>query len=76
MKKKQDFLSTIDYFFRYDADAHWSIRNVAGGILENKIVRRLVGPFILGSTNILKISERLPFLTKKGGIFQLVPGVI
>jgi hypothetical protein len=67
MKKKRDFLSTIDYFFRYDADCHWSIRNVAGGIFENKVVRWLTGPFILGSTNILNISERLPFLTKKGG---------
>jgi len=67
MKRKQDFLSTIDYFFRYDADCHWSIRNIAGGIFENKLVRWLVGPFILGSTNILKTSERLPFLTKKGG---------
>lgn len=67
MKRKRDFLFTIDYFFRYDADCHWSIRNVAGGIFENKVVRWLVGPFILGSTNILKISERLPFLTKKGG---------
>ncbi len=67
MTRKQDFLFTMDYFFRYDADCHWSIRNVAGGIFENKVVRWLTGPFILGSTNILNISERLPFLTKKGG---------
>ncbi len=63
--KDHDYMTTADYFFRYDADCHWSIRDYPG--LENKIVRQLFGKFLLGSSNILKLSEKLPFLVKKGG---------
>lgn len=62
---EHDYMATADYFFRYDADCHWSIRDYPG--LENKIVRKLFGRFLLGSSNILKLSEKLPFLVKKGG---------
>lgn len=65
LKKDHDFMCTSDYFFRYDADCHWSIRNYPG--LENKLVRQLLGTFLLGSSNILHFSEKLPFLVKKGG---------
>ncbi len=63
--KDHDYMATPDYFFRYDADCHWSIRSYPG--LENKIVRTLFGKFLLGSSNILKLSEKLPFLVKKDG---------
>nr|MDO8110466.1 FAD-binding oxidoreductase [Candidatus Sigynarchaeota archaeon] len=59
-----DYMHTSDYFFRYDADCHWSIRNYPG--LENRIVRQLFGNFLLGSSNILHLTERLPFLVRKG----------
>ena len=65
LKKDHDFMLTPDYFFRYDADCHWSIRNYPG--LENKLIRQLFGNFLLGSSNILHLSEKLPFLVKKGG---------
>ena len=58
LKKKKDYLPTYDYFFRYDADCHWSTRNY---YLDNEIVRFLIGPilssFILGSNNIIKLAN-------------------
>jgi len=55
--KKEDFLSLYDYFFRYDAECHWLSRTVP--FLENRLVRLIVGKFVLGSTNLIKWSGRL-----------------
>ncbi|KAJ3439860.1 24-dehydrocholesterol reductase [Anaeramoeba flamelloides] len=63
--KKCDYMTTYDYFFRYDSDCHWSLRNMPG--LENMVLRKLLGRAFLGSSNILKMAGRLPFLVKKGG---------
>lgn len=57
-----DFMRTYDYFFRYDADCHWSLKSYG---LEIKPLRLLLGRFLLGSSNILKTSKRFPFLVKK-----------
>ncbi len=52
-----DVMTTRDYVFRYDADCHWLSRTLPP--LEWPIVRRLVGRFVLGSTNLIRWSERL-----------------
>jgi FAD/FMN-containing dehydrogenase len=53
----EDHLSTPDYLFRYDAEAHWLSRTVKP--LEWRPVRRLVGRWVLGSTNLIRWSNRL-----------------
>ncbi len=53
----EDHLSTPDYLFRYDTEAHWLSRTVKP--LEWRPVRRLVGRWILGSTNLIRWSNRL-----------------
>src|SRR5690606_34947450 len=52
-----DYLHTRDYLFRYDSDCHWLTRTVPG--LESPLVRRLVGKYVLGSTNLIRWSNRL-----------------
>jgi len=63
MKRKEDYLRTPDYFFRYDSDCHWSTRNFG---LENKLLRYLLGPIALGSTKVIKWANRWPFKPKPG----------
>jgi FAD/FMN-containing dehydrogenase len=53
----RDVLSTPDYFFRYDTEAHWLSRTVPP--LEWRLVRLLLGRFFLGSTNMIRWTERL-----------------
>ncbi len=53
----EDHLSTPDYLFRYDTEAHWLSRTVKP--LEWRPVRRVVGRWILGSTNLIRWSNRL-----------------
>lgn len=64
LKRKRDYIPTYDYFFRYDADCHWSTRNY---YLDNDLVRFLLGPiaagFILGSRNIIKLAKN-PLINK------------
>ncbi len=55
--RRVDYLSTRDYFFRYDTECHWLTRTVPG--LENRLVRGAVGKFLLGSTNLIRWSNRL-----------------
>src|SRR5262249_60456939 len=50
-------LATPDSFFRYDPEAHWLSRPVPP--LEWKPVRFLLGRLFLGSTNMIRWSERL-----------------
>ncbi|HSV08301.1 MAG TPA: FAD-binding oxidoreductase [Candidatus Binatus sp.] len=53
----EDVLTTPDYFFRYDTEAHWLSRTVPP--LEWKPVRFLLGRLFLGSTNMIRWSGRL-----------------
>jgi FAD/FMN-containing dehydrogenase len=55
--RRDDVLTTPDYFFRYDTEAHWLSRTVPP--LEWKPVRFLLGRVFLGSTNMIRWSRRL-----------------
>ncbi|MFH0752204.1 MAG: FAD-binding oxidoreductase [archaeon] len=55
-KRKEDYLKTYDYYFRYDADCHWISRNYG---MENPILRFLLGKFLLSSTNMLSMANKL-----------------
>ena len=62
--RSEDYLTTEDYCFRYDAECHWLTRTVPP--LEWKPVRFAVGKFFLGSTNLIRWSKRLePLLSLK-----------
>jgi FAD/FMN-containing dehydrogenase len=64
LKRRQDYLRTYDYFFRYDRDGFW----VSGKYgMENKLLRLLLGPFVLGFDNMLNLAEILFFLTNRTG---------
>jgi FAD/FMN-containing dehydrogenase len=54
---RRDILTTPDYFFRYDTEAHWLSRTVPP--LEWKPVRFLLGKAFLGSTNMIRWADRL-----------------
>ena len=56
----EDHLSTPDYLFRYDTEAHWLSRTVRP--LEWRPVRRMVGRWFLGSENLIRWSNRLGWL--------------
>ena len=56
--REEDYIPVYDYFFRYDCDCHWIARNYG---FENKILRAFLGPFVLGSENMIKWAQRLPF---------------
>jgi FAD/FMN-containing dehydrogenase len=63
-ERTEDYLRTADYCFRYDADCHWLTRTVPP--LEWRPVRRLLGTWVLGSTNLIRWSKRLePILRLK-----------
>ncbi len=57
LERTEDYLTTPDYFFRYDTECHWLSRSVPG--LESKPVRFLLGRQVLGSTNLIRWSNRL-----------------
>lgn len=67
-EKEEDFMTTLDYFFRYDTECHWLSRNFG---LENPLLRLLFGRFFLSSTNMIKTAKKLRFLFK-----NLKPDVI
>ena len=52
-------MTTDDYLFRYDREGFWVSRNYG---LENRLLRFLVGPFVLGSSRMLSLARRFPFL--------------
>ena len=62
LQKREDCLTISDYFFRYDTECHWMTRTVP--LMENKIVRFLIGKAVLGSTNMIKYSKKLKSLMK------------
>lgn len=53
----EDYLSTYDYFFRYDAECHWLTKTVP--LMETKPARLLLGKMLLGSTNLIRWSKRV-----------------
>lgn len=54
--RKTDYLTTHDYYFRYDTDAHW----LAGKYgLENPLLRFLFGRQLLTSTKMLETAARI-----------------
>ena len=55
--RSQDYLTTLDYCFRYDAECHWMTATVPP--LEMKPVRWLIGKYFLGSRNMIQWSKRL-----------------
>ncbi|NUM36070.1 MAG: FAD-binding oxidoreductase [Candidatus Brocadiae bacterium] len=61
-KRTEDYLSLYDYFFRYDTECHWLTKTIPA--LENKLVRFLIGKFVLGSTNLIAWAKRLEFFLK------------
>jgi FAD/FMN-containing dehydrogenase len=58
--RREDYLTTEDYCFRYDTECHWLTRTVPP--LEWKAVRFAVGKLFLGSTNLIRWSKRLESL--------------
>ena len=57
ISRREDYLTTYDYLFRYDTDCHWATRTIPG--MGSKIGRVLFGKLFLGSTKLLKWSQRL-----------------
>lgn len=55
-QRSEDYLTLDDYLFRYDRDCHWISRRFG---LENPVLRRLAGRWLLGSDNMLKMADRL-----------------
>ncbi len=62
LDKSEDYLRLQDYFFRYDTECHWLTKTIPP--LEYKAVRFLFGRWFLGSTNLIKWSERLAGILK------------
>jgi FAD/FMN-containing dehydrogenase len=56
LRRTEDYMTTYDYFYRYDRECHWLSRAVPP--LEWMPVRLLFGKFFLGSTNLIKWSKR------------------
>ena len=52
-----DHLTTEDYCFRYDAECHWLTRTVPP--LQWRWLRKLAGRHLIGSTNLIRWSNRL-----------------
>ena len=55
--RTEDYLTTAEYCFRYDADCHWLTRTVPP--LEWRPVREMLGSILLGSTNLIRWTKRL-----------------
>ncbi|MGM0596441.1 MAG: FAD-binding oxidoreductase [Myxococcota bacterium] len=52
-----DYMTLVEYFFRYDADCHWLTNTIPP--LTWKPIRKTLGKYFLGSTNLIKWSKRL-----------------
>ena len=62
--RTEDYMTTYDYFFRYDAECHWLTKTVP--LMETVPARLLLGKMLLGSTNLIKWSKRVkPFMRMK-----------
>lgn len=60
--KTEDYMKISDYFFRYDTECHWLTKTVP--LMETLPARLLLGKIVLGSTNLIKWSERLKSVMK------------
>ena len=56
-ERTRDYLTSYDYFFRFDTDCHWASRVIPG--MQSAMGRRLFGRFFLGSTRMMNWSRRL-----------------
>jgi len=56
-RRHTDLLTAEEYFFRYDAECHWLTATVPP--LQWKPVRKALGRWLLGSTNLIGWSNRL-----------------
>lgn len=56
-ERTEDYLTTFDYCFRYDTECHWLTKTVP--LLTSRPVRFAAGKLVLGSTNLIRWSERL-----------------
>ena len=62
LEKSSDFLTTYDYYFRYDSECHWLTRSIP--LMESVPFRILFGRFVLGSTNLIQLANRLRHVLK------------
>ena len=62
LEKSIDYLTTYEYYFRYDSECHWLTRSIP--LMESVPFRVLFGRFILGSTNMIRHANRLRHLFK------------
>lgn len=60
--RREDYLATADYLFRYDTECHWLTKSLPG--MESKVLRWLLGRWVLGSTQLIHWSNRLRPLLK------------
>jgi FAD/FMN-containing dehydrogenase len=56
-ERRDDWLTTEDYCFRYDTECHWLTKTMPP--LEWRAIRFLIGKRVLGSTNLIKWSKLL-----------------
>jgi len=56
LTRREDYMTAPQYFFRYDTECHWLSKTAPG--LENPLVRKLFGRYLLGSTNLIQWSNR------------------
>jgi FAD/FMN-containing dehydrogenase len=61
-RRTEDYMTALDYCFRYDTDCHWMTRTVP--LLSTRPVRLVAGKAVLGSTNLIRWSERLSGLLR------------
>lgn len=57
-----DYLTTYDYYFRFDADCHWISRNYG---LENPLIRKLFANKYLGSSKMIKAADKYKLIFSK-----------
>jgi len=60
--KSSDFMTIKQYFFRYDTECHWLTKTVP--FMETKPARFALGKILLGSTNLIKWSNRVKGVMK------------
>lgn len=64
-KNNHAYLTVWDYLWRWDTDVFWKLHDTPLVILENKILRKILGPLILRSDLLNKIGRINSFLHQK-----------
>ncbi len=59
LARREDYLTTSDYFFRYDTECHWLSKSLPVPGMETKFMRLLLGKVLLSSTNLLSWAKKL-----------------